>query len=126
MVTGIGGVFFKAKDAPGLTAWYREHLDLPAGDETFAIFPWRQHDDPESPGATVWSAFPEDTEYFGPEDQQWMVNYRVDDLEAILARLAAAGVRVAEEREESEYGRFGWVFDSEGNRVELWEPPAGS
>jgi predicted enzyme related to lactoylglutathione lyase len=117
-VIGVGGVFFKANDPKGLAAWYREHLGVPTEpDQTYAIF--------ASSGAgerTVWSAFPSNTTYFGPNGAPLMVNYRVRDLDAMLTQLRAAGVEVDERVEEYDYGKFGWAADPEGNRFELWEP----
>ena len=117
-VTGVGGVFFKARDPKALAAWYREHLGVPVEEgQTYGMF--------ASAGAgehTVWSAFPVDTEYFGPGPSPLMVNYRVSDLDAMLAQLRAAGADVDERVEEYDYGRFGWATDPEGNRFELWEP----
>ena len=117
-VTGFGGVFFKARDPKALAEWYRANLGLPiASGETYGAI---------CSGAagetTVWSAFPADTEYFGSREQTQMVNYRVKNLDAMLAQLRAAGARVDERIEEYDYGRFGWGFDPEGNRFELWEP----
>ena len=126
-VTGIGGVFFRARDPAALAAWYREHLGVPvAPDGTHAAFSTDVNagDAGGSPLMTVWSAFPADTEYFGPEPAGWMVNYRVADLDGMLAQLRAAGVRVTDVADESEYGRFAWGTDPEGTRFELWEPPA--
>lgn len=116
-VTGIGGVFFRARDPQVLTAWYEEHLGVPRqGDENYAIFP-------ESRNA-VWSTFPEDTDYWPPA-KQGMVNYTVRDLDAMLAQLRDAGVEVDERIELLDgIGRFGWAVDPEGNRFELWEPAA--
>jgi catechol 2,3-dioxygenase-like lactoylglutathione lyase family enzyme len=103
-------VFFRARDPGGLKAWYAEHLglsvDAPLHEE----------------GPLVWSPFRHDTDYFGPSGQQWMVNYRVDDLDAVLARLREAGAEVDDKVQEESYGRFGWAVDPEGNRFELWEP----
>jgi predicted enzyme related to lactoylglutathione lyase len=119
-VTGIGGVFFKARDPRVLAAWYRDHLGVPvAEDQTYGAF--------ESVGSgehTVWSTFPKDSEYFGSGSASMMVNYRVRDLDAMLSQLRAAGVEVDDRVEEYEYGRFGWAVDPEGNRFELWEPPS--
>lgn len=117
-VTGIGGVFFKSRDPKGLAAWYREHLGLEVEDWGGVSFRWR---DPN--GFTVWSPFREDTSYFDPSDRPFMINFRVDDLDGMLARLREAGVRVDDKLEESEFGRFGWFLDPEGTRIELWEPP---
>ncbi len=117
-VIGIGGVFFKARDPKVLAAWYRENLGVPIAEgQTYGAL--------KSTGAgeqTVWSTFPADTPYFGPGPASCMVNYRVQNLEAMLAQLRAAGVVVDEKTEDYEYGRFGWATDPEGNRFELWEP----
>lgn len=122
-VTGIGGVFFKCRDPGGLAEWYREHLGVDVAEWGGAHFPWREHDDPAQEGFTVWGPFSEDTEYFDPSDRPFMVNFRVDDLDAVLKRLRAAGVDVDDKVEEYDYGRFGWFMDPEGTRIELWEPP---
>jgi catechol 2,3-dioxygenase-like lactoylglutathione lyase family enzyme len=122
-VSGIGGIFFKARDPEGLTQWYRRHLGVPADDHGMWLFRWRTADKPERSGTTVWSAFPDDTDYFGRETARYMINYRVDDIDAVLALLRDEGVWIDEKREDSEYGRFAWIADPEGNRVELWQPP---
>jgi predicted enzyme related to lactoylglutathione lyase len=122
-VTGIGGVFFKARDRAHLGEWYRRHLGIDVQEGGWAVFKWRDHEDPTRPGATVWSLFPEDTEYFGSAGQRAMVNYRVADLDAVLAALRREGVAVDERIEETAEGRFGWITDPEGNRIELWQPP---
>lgn len=117
-VLGIGGVFFKARDPQALAAWYREHLDVP-------VEPDQTHGRIVSVGpgeTTVWSTFPADTDYFGPGAAPFMVNYRVQNLDAMLAQLRAAGARVEDRIEEESYGRFGSASDPEGNRFELWEP----
>jgi predicted enzyme related to lactoylglutathione lyase len=111
-VLGIGGVFFRARDPEALGAWYAENLGVP---EMFSA---------ESGDLTVWSTFAADTEYFGHAEQQSMLNYRVRDLDAMLAQLRAAGADVDDKVEEYNYGRFGWATDPEGNRFELWQPPA--
>ena len=119
-VLGIGGVFFKAKDPKGLAAWYAEHLGVPvAAGETYGPFS-------EERAETVWATFPLDTKYFAPSEAALMINYRVADLDAMLAQLKAAGVTVDERIEDSEFGRFGWGMDPEGNRFELWPPPPTS
>lgn len=126
-VAGIGGVFFKARDPVALAAWYREHLGVPvAPDGTHAIFFAGPHGGDASgpPVVTVWSTFPTDTAYFGAGPAGWMINYRVTDLDAMLAQLRAAGVWVSDEVQDGEYGRFGWAADPEGTRFELWQPPA--
>jgi predicted enzyme related to lactoylglutathione lyase len=117
-VLGVGGVFFKARDPQALAAWYREHLGVAVeAGQTFAPL--------KSGGAgevTVWAAFPADTNYFGDGPAPFMVNYRVRDLNAMLAQLRAAGAHVEDRIEEYDYGRFGWATDPEGNRFELWQP----
>lgn len=125
-VTGIGGVFFKARDPQGLRAFYIERLGLTAEPGQPVVFHWRSAEDPPAPGATVWDPFGDDTTYFSPGKADWMVNYRVDDLDGILAQLREAGVEVDERTEEmAGIGRFGWAIDPEGNRFELWEPAEG-
>jgi predicted enzyme related to lactoylglutathione lyase len=119
-VTGIGGIFFKADDCSGLARWYREHLGVPADDEGHAMFHWREPDR-ERDGMTVWALFERDSEYFGTA-QAYMINYRVDDLDAVLAALRAEGVAVDDRIADEPYGRFGWITDPAGNRIELWQP----
>ncbi|HTD95514.1 MAG TPA: VOC family protein [Edaphobacter sp.] len=120
-VTGIGGIFLRARDPKALTAWYAQHLGLSISDYGGATFLWTD-ELPPATGMTTWSLFPDDTPYFGPGAQQAMVNYRVDDLDALLLQLAAAGVTIDPNRDDSEYGRFAWIVDPEGNRIELWQP----
>ncbi len=122
-VTGIGGVFFKARDPKTLGAWYEAHLGVQYEDWGGTQFHWRRHDAPERIGFTVWSLFKQDSTYFDPGDKPFMVNYIVDDLDAMRAQLRAGGVTVDDKVEASEFGRFGWAMDPEGNRFELWEPP---
>jgi predicted enzyme related to lactoylglutathione lyase len=124
-VTGIGGVFFRSTDPSSLVAWYRDHLGVSPDFESGAVFRWREADDPDRPGTTTWALFPADTTYFGSAGAAFMVNYRVRDLDAMLAQLRQAGARVDDRVEEQEYGRFGWAVDPEGNRFELWEPAPG-
>ncbi len=119
-VTGIGGVFFRSPDPAATVAWYREHLGIEP-EETHPSATMRS----SGGETTIWAPFPADTEYFGSPDQSTMVNYRVDDLDSLLDQLRAAGVEVADEREDGEYGRFGWAVDCDGRRIELWEPPTG-
>jgi predicted enzyme related to lactoylglutathione lyase len=121
-VTGIGGIFFRAQDPDALKTWYDSRLGIISEPDDGAMFHWRQDEDPEKPGLTVWSIFHVETDYFGPGDQTFMINYRVDDLDALLESLRAAGVEVAGGIDEYPYGRFAWIVDPEGNRVELWEP----
>ncbi len=120
-VTGVGGVFLRSVDPTRLARWYAEHLRMAVGPEHAAILRWSE-DAPAGTGMTVWSAFPEDTEYFGEREQAAMINYRVDDLEAMLEQLHAAGVWVDPHREDLPYGRFAWIKDCDGNRLELWQP----
>lgn len=124
-VTGIGGVFFKSQDPASLKEWYRTHLGIDAG-EYGATFSWRETDDSSKEGQTVWSPFPKDTKYFDPSSAPFMINYRVADLDSLLKELRAAGVTVDDRVETYDYGRFGWVMDPEGNRIELWEPGTAS
>lgn len=123
-VTGIGGVFFKARDPKALGEWYRRHLGIAVQDWGGAAFRWAD-DKAGAGGTTVWSPFKDDTAYFAPSAASFMVNYRVDDLHALLAALRAEGCAVDEKVEESEFGKFGWVMDPEGHKVELWQPPEG-
>ncbi len=123
-VTGIGGIFFKAKDPKALAEWYRVHLGLNVEDWGGVIFRWS--DDSAGTGSTTWSPFKADTNYFAPSTASFMINYRVEDLHAVLAALRAEGCQVDEKVDESEYGKFGWVVDPEGNKLELWQPPAVS
>ncbi len=124
-VTGIGGVFFKSKDPKALGAWYKNHLGIDVEEWGGTAFRWKGTDNPEGIGTTVWSPFSADTNYFSPSAATFMINYRVEDLHALLAVLRDEGVEVEAKVEESEFGKFGWVLDPEGNKIELWEPPAG-
>jgi predicted enzyme related to lactoylglutathione lyase len=124
-VTGIGGVFFKAKDPAKLTAWYRDHLDLKIEEWGGVVFPWASPENPSGAGTTVWNAFEDSTTYFAPSTARFMINYRVENLPALLAVLRQEGCEVDEKVDESEFGKFGWVMDPEGNRIELWQPPEG-
>jgi predicted enzyme related to lactoylglutathione lyase len=124
-VTGIGGIFFKAKDPDKLREWYRQHLGIES--ENWGGFAFQWSNDPKKDGGqTVWSVFPDNSKYFDPSAQPFMINFRVANLEELVTALQAEGVDVKANTEESEFGKFGWVMDPEGNRVELWEPPASS
>ncbi len=122
-VTGIGGIFIKAKDPAVMQAWYRKHLGIDVQDWGGTTFRWNEPATPD--GVTIWSIFPATSKYFDPSPAPFMVNYRVADLAALLTTLRAEGCVVDERLEESEHGKFGWVMDPEGNRIELWEPPPG-
>ncbi len=122
-VTGIGGIFFKAQDPAALREWYKKHLGIEILDWGGAVFAWGQPDNPAASGSTVWSIFPRSSDYFAPGTANFMINYRVADLDALLAALRAEGCNVDERVEESAFGKFGWVIDPEGNKVELWQPP---
>ena len=119
-VTGIGGVFFKVRDVEKMSAWYREHLGIPIEDG-HADFLWRDTDGSGPTGRTVWSLFPADTDYFGPTRPGFMINYRVASMDRMLEQLRKSGVKI-EKAEDYDYGRFAWITDPEGNRIELWEP----
>jgi predicted enzyme related to lactoylglutathione lyase len=123
-VTGIGGVFFKAKDPRKLMAWYTTHLGVKPESEgsSTTMFQWREKDDAKQVGYTVWSIFPHDTKYFDPSVAPFMINFRVKDLDGLLEQLKREGVKVDDKRKEYDYGKFGWIIDPEGNRIELWEP----
>lgn len=124
-VTGIGGIFIKAKDPVALRAWYQTHLGIQIDEWGGTAFQWRNDDNPSGTGMTVWSIFDATSTYFAPSAAPFMVNYRVEDLHAVLAALRAEGCAVDEKVDESEYGKFGWVVDPEGNKIELWQPPEG-
>ena len=124
-VTGIGGIFLRSRDPKALSAWYAEHLGVQLNDWGGASFDWTD-EVPPTTGTTAWSVFPADTKYFGPGTdagpQSVMINYRVDDLDALLAKLEAAGVSIDPKRDEASFGKFAWITDLDGNRVELWQP----
>jgi predicted enzyme related to lactoylglutathione lyase len=124
-VTGIGGVFFKAESPEKLYEWYAKHLgikqDVPGQGVSFR---WKEDGDPD--GLTVWAIFKKDTDYFKPSTQPFLLNFRVENLDELLEALLAEGVWIDPKREDYDYGRFAWIMDPEGNRVELWEPPRHS
>jgi len=122
-VTGIGGIFLKAKDPAMLRAWYKKHLGIDVQEWGGTAFRWVDGSGNPTAGTTVWSI--EDGKNFAPSTASFMVNYRVSDLDGLLATLRAEGCDVLEKTEESEYGKFGWVMDPEGNKIELWQPPSG-
>ena len=122
-VNGLGGIFFKADHPEKLYAWYEKHLGLQRQAQEAVVFNWRQAHDPEKSGMTVWAIFPKDTKYFDPSRSGFMMNFIVEDLDGLLAALREEGVEVDPRREDYDYGRFAWIMDPEGNRIELWEPP---
>ncbi len=123
-VIGLGGIFFKAVDPEKLGAWYKKHLGLNV-DEWGATFRDSEEagQEPKREAYIIWSPFSADTKYFEPSSKPFMINFRVEELAALLATLKSEGVEVDEKVEDSELGKFGWIMDPEGNRVELWEPP---
>ncbi|SIQ49146.1 hypothetical protein SAMN05421546_1285 [Solilutibacter tolerans] len=122
-VTGIGGIFFKSSNPKSLGDWYKKHLGLDVTDWGGALFRWGG--DGSTRGTTVWSPFSEDTTYMEPGKSPFMINFRVADLESLLAALRSEGCTVMEKSESSEQGKFGWVIDLDGNKIELWEPAPG-
>lgn len=124
-VTGIGGIFFKANDAPALQAWYKRHLGIDVQPWGGAAFPWTDAEGNAVAGTTAWLIAPKESKQFDPSSAPFMVNYRVEDLRALVDALKEEGCTVLEKIDESEYGAFAWVIDPEGNKVELWEPPRG-
>jgi len=122
-VTGIGGVFFKAKDVKAMAAWYEKHLGIPFGDQSYYGFQWVNENNQAVPGQTAFSFFKNDTTYFSPSEKPFMINFRVKDLAALLAALKEEGVEIVGEMQDYPgMGKFGWCVDPEGNKVELWEP----
>lgn len=124
-VTGIGGIFFSAKDPVKLRAWYKQHLGIGVEEWGGAQFAWTDTAGNPTAGTTVWTVFAADGKQFAPSNSTFMINYRVADLDALLQALRDEGCNVLERTDDSEYGKFGWVIDPEGNKVELWQPPPG-
>jgi predicted enzyme related to lactoylglutathione lyase len=120
-VTGIGGIFFKCKDPNKMKDWYKTHLGLDT-NQWGATFDWRQEDDPTKKGSTQWSTFPETTKYFEPSTKEFMINYRVENLEALVIELKKEGVTIVDDLQVFDYGKFIHIIDAEGNKIELWEP----
>lgn len=118
-VIGLGGIFFRSRDPGALRDWYAKHLGIAMSDygASFA-------EDAARPGSTLWAPFGPETNYFAPSTKEFMLNFRVDDLDALLARLRTDGVEVDPNVHEDENGRFGWIMDPEGTRIELWQPPS--
>jgi predicted enzyme related to lactoylglutathione lyase len=124
-VTGIGGIFFKARDPVSLRAWYAEHLGIDVQEWGGAAFTWTDEGGRPAGGTTIWSVSGGDGDHFAPSAASFMVNYRVSDLRGLLQALRAEGCNVLDTTDDSEFGKFGWVMDPEGNKVELWQPPEG-
>jgi predicted enzyme related to lactoylglutathione lyase len=124
-VTGIGGIFFKARDPVALRTWYQKHLGIDVQDWGGAAFRWADDNGNPTGGTTIWNVSDIGGDYFAPSTSSFMVNYRVADLHALVRELRKEGCNVLDKIDESEYGKFAWVIDPEGNKVELWEPPAG-
>lgn len=124
-VTGIGGIFFKAKDPVALRDWYRKHLGIDVQEWGGAAFTWTDDAGNPTGGMTIWSVGSADGDYFAPSTAPFMVNYRVRDLGTLLEVLREEGCPILDKTDDSEYGKFGWVIDPEGNKVELWQPPDG-
>jgi catechol 2,3-dioxygenase-like lactoylglutathione lyase family enzyme len=120
-ILGIGGVFFKSANRDQMREWYSKHLGL-ADKGGGAMLPWREHDDPQKEHVTVWTVFPASTDYFNPSHAPFMINYIVDDLDALLDRLKQEGVKIDAKRMNESYGRFAWIYDLDGNKIELWQP----
>ena len=118
-VTGIGGFFFKTKDPDYIKSWYKKHLGIPTDNYGWSFW-WKDAEGKDC--MTQWSPFKEDTEYFDPSEKQFMMNYRVENLYELLEVLKSEGVTVIGKVEEYDYGKFGWIWDPEGNKIELWEP----
>ena len=124
-VTGIGGIFFHASDPVALRAWYQKHLGIDVQEWGGTAFTWTDAAGSPMKGTTVWSIGAADGNSFAPSRASFMINYRVDDLDSLLKALRDEGCTVLEKTDDCEYGKFGWVIDPEGNKVELWEPLAG-
>jgi predicted enzyme related to lactoylglutathione lyase len=123
-VTGIGGVFFKSRnDSAALAAWYQKHLGMPLESWGGAILKWPD-DRREDEGLTVWSVAKKESPWFSPSDSSFMINYRVDDLDGLIAQLRAGGVELVKGPDSDENGKFAWIMDPDGNKVELWQPVA--
>ncbi|WP_372649483.1 VOC family protein [Draconibacterium sp.] len=120
-VTGIGGIFFKTKNPEQMKEWYNKNLGL-VTNEYGSVFEFRKSDTPDEKAYSVWSPFKEDTDYFEPSEKEFMINYRVENIEKLVAELREAGVTICDEIETYEYGKFVHIMDPENNKIELWEP----
>ena len=124
-VTGIGGIFFQSSDPAALRAWYKEHLGIDVQEWGGAAFSWTDEEGKPTGGTTIWSVGSAAKTPFAPGTAPFMVNYRVADVHGLVRALKAEGCTVLDKVDESEYGKFAWVLDPDGNKIELWEPPAG-
>lgn len=124
-VTGIGGIFFQARDPVALRAWYKAHLGIDVQEWGGVAFSWAESSSDPATGTTIWSIGTAGGDQFAPGTAPFMINYRVADLDALLQALRDEGCEVLKKADYSEFGKFGWVLDPEGNKVELWEPPEG-
>lgn len=123
-VTGIGGIFFKSRsDSAALAAWYHRHLGIPLESWGGAVLRWPD-DTANDRGLTVWTVADKDSQWFSPSDSAFMINYRVDDLDALISQFRNDGIEIVSGPESHENGKFAWIMDPEGNKVELWEPMA--
>ena len=123
-IIGIGGIFFKSANQQQMKEWYAKHLGF--ADSGYGVtLPWREKENPDNEQMTIWSVFPASTKYFEPSSASFMVNYIVDDMDALLERLKAEGVKIDDKRMNESYGKFAWIYDLDGNKIELWEPAPG-
>lgn len=122
-VTGLGGIFFKSKSPKDLLAWYKQHLGLEPEDWGGQVFQWREKDNPETVGQTIFTPFKPETKKLEPSTESYMFNFRVDDLDGLMEKLRKNGVTIVDEVQDTEYGKFGWVMDPDGRKIELWQPP---
>ena len=120
-VTGIGGIFFKCEDPQAMNQWYRKHLGFRV-NQYGSLFQGRDFDDPDQRTLLQWAPFPKDTDYFEPCKKEFMINYRVDDLESLIDELRAEGIEIVTQIKSFPYGKFAHIMDPEGNKIELWEP----
>jgi predicted enzyme related to lactoylglutathione lyase len=120
-VTGIGGIFFKCQDREAMRQWYDKHLGIPT-ESWGGQFEWRDMDNPNQVCVTAWSPFDRKSDHFSPSDKEYMFNYRVENLEELMSDLKKEGVQIIGEIQTFEYGKFGWIMDPEGRKIELWEP----
>jgi len=120
-ILGVGGIFFKSANPQQAREWYGKHLGLVSKGGS-AMMPWREKDNPDKEHVTVWTVFPGNTKYFEPSQASFMVNYIVDDMDALLERLQKEGVKIDPKRQDEAYGRFAWIYDPDGNKIELWQP----